>query len=306
VSSGIGYPDWQKIQQWLGAPLDQATAAAIGAGAINLGPYNLASWASLVVAIKPTGGSVTITVKQKISGGPATLELSQQVVVNAGSTVFEAFVLLGDAVSVTLQGSAGGETVDYALYPSNTTTNAQVITNATINVQKDDVLVAAEQTLDFLTAALIPTITDDAGNTRVKISFGHRLAVVPIGVMAAVPSGADTVITWAAAIVDNGAFWAAGQPTRLTAPAAGTYAVVVNQQYALNATGVRGLVFKVNGAFVRERSLAPGGDGAVSGGPTHMEILKLAAGDYVEAFTYQASGGGLALNGASFAIVQLA
>src|SRR4051812_1379184 len=122
MSSGLGYPDWQKIQQWLGAPLDQATAAAIGAGAINLGPYNLASWASIILAIKPAGGKVTATIKQKISGGPASLELSEAFIVNAGTTAFEAVVLFGDVVSITLQGDTVGETVDYAIYPSNTTT----------------------------------------------------------------------------------------------------------------------------------------------------------------------------------------
>lgn len=174
MSSGLGYPDWQKIQQWIGTPLDEATGAAIGAGAINLGPYNLASWASIVVALKPTGGKVTITVKQKLNGGPATLELDEVFVVNAGSTLFEAVVLFGDVVSVTLQGDTVGETVDYAVYPSNTTTNAQVITNATINVQHNEALVAAEQTLDFVDAAAgagVWTIADDAANTRVKVTL---------------------------------------------------------------------------------------------------------------------------------------
>lgn len=166
-----GYPDGQKITQWLGAPIQKATAAAIGAGQIVIGPSRLSSWASLIVALKPTGGQVTVTVAQTIDGGPAGLVLQSQVVVAAGATLFEAFVLFGTSVTVTLQGAVGGTTVDYAIIPSNTTTNAQVLTNATINVQKNEVLVAAEPTLDFVDAgANVWTVTDDATNTRVKVT----------------------------------------------------------------------------------------------------------------------------------------
>lgn len=169
-----GYPDWQKIQQWLGAPLAQATGAAIGAGTVVLGPFNLASWASLVVSLKPTGGNVTLTVSQKISGGPSTLELDTQFVVAAGTTVFEAVVLFGDAVTVTLQGTTVGETVDYAVYPSNTTTNAQVLASAVINVQKAGVLVAAEPTLNFLDGLGVRvSAVDDPTNTRVGITIAQ-------------------------------------------------------------------------------------------------------------------------------------
>lgn len=167
-----GYPDWQKIQQWLGAPIAQATGAAVGAGTITLGPFNLASWASLVVSLKPTGGNVTLTVKQKISGGPTTLELDTQFVVAAGTTVFEAVVLFGDAVTVTLQGTTVGETVDYAVYPSNTTTNAQVLASATVNFQKAGVLVAAEPTLNFFDGLGIKvSLVDDPTNTRMGVTI---------------------------------------------------------------------------------------------------------------------------------------
>lgn len=185
-----GYPDGQKITQWIGAPIAQAVAAPIGAGQIVIGPTRLSSWASVIVALKPTGGPVTITVTQTIPNGPGGLVLQQQVIVPAGGTVFESFVLFGANVTITLQGAVGGTTVDYAVTPSNTTTNAQVLTNATINVQKNEVLVAAEPTLDFVDAnGIVWTLTDDATNTRVKVS-------------AAQPALADTVLLSAAALVD--------------------------------------------------------------------------------------------------------
>jgi hypothetical protein len=169
--SSLGYPDWQKIQQWLGAPLVQATGRVIGAGTVSDGPFNLASWASVVVAIKPTGGNVTVKIRQKVNGAPASLELVDTVVVPAGQTGFDAFVLFGDAVTLELTGSIAGVSVDYALYPSNTTTNAQLLASAVVNIQQNDALVAAEPTLDFKDVlGFVWSIVDDPTNTRIKIT----------------------------------------------------------------------------------------------------------------------------------------
>lgn len=169
--SSIGFPDGQRITQWLGAPIVEAAGLVIGNVLHSDGPFSLASWASVIVAIKPTGGNVTVRVRQQISGGPPGLELDETFVIPAGATAFEAVVLFGDAVTLELTGSAPGVSVDYALYPSNSTTNAQVLTQATINVQHNDVLVAAEATLDFEDASGFAWgVVDDAPNTRVKIT----------------------------------------------------------------------------------------------------------------------------------------
>jgi hypothetical protein len=169
--SSIGFPDGQRITQWLGAPIVQATARAIGNVLVEDGPYNLASWASVILAIKPTGGNVTATIRQKINGGPAGLELDETFVVAVGTTLFTSVVLFADTVYLDLTGSAPGVTVDYALYPANTTTNAQVLASANLNFQKNEVLVAAEPTLDFVDAgANTWTLTDDAPNTRMKVT----------------------------------------------------------------------------------------------------------------------------------------
>lgn len=169
--SSVGYPDYQRITQWLGAPIVQGTGTAIGAGTHVDGPIEVANYASVILAIKPTGGPVTVTLKQTVPGGPASLLLTESVVVPAGATLFEAFVLFGQAVELDITGTIAGTTVDYALYGSNTTTNAQVITQATINVQHNDVLVAAEPTLDLEDfGANVWSVVDDGPNTRVKIT----------------------------------------------------------------------------------------------------------------------------------------
>lgn len=191
--SAYGYADGQAITGWLGVPLVDTTGLALGAGSHTDGPFIVTNFASVIVAIKATGGPVTLKVKQAISGGPASLVLEEDLVVTAGETVFQSFVLFGDSVSVELDGSVGGTTVDYAVVPSNTTTNAQVIQAATINVQHNDALVGTEQTLDFEDGnGLTWVIADDGPNQRVKIT-PSGLALVPIGDVVVGAGGAATI-----------------------------------------------------------------------------------------------------------------
>jgi hypothetical protein len=169
--SSVGYPDYQRITQWLGAPLLQGTGVAVFPGPHVDGPLEVANYASVIVALKAIGGNATVTVKQTVPAGPASLVLTETIIVPAGGILFEAFVLYGQAVELDITGSIAGTTVDYALYGSNTTTNAQVITNATINVQHNDVLVAAEPTLDLEDDPGFKwSVVDDGAGTRVKVT----------------------------------------------------------------------------------------------------------------------------------------
>jgi hypothetical protein len=172
MSSALGYPDFQRITQWFGAPLDQATAFALGAGLKTVGPLDVRSFASVVVCVKPTGGAVTVTVTQSVRGGPAGLTTSSSFVVAAGNVVFEAFVLLAGVVTVTFQGTLAGETLDYAIVPANTNTNAEVAALAQLGFQHNEVAVANETALDFVDATgAVFTVTDDPGSSRVKVAM---------------------------------------------------------------------------------------------------------------------------------------
>lgn len=176
--SSYGFADGQEITSWLGVPIDEAAAFALGAGTKVVGPTVLTNFASVIVAVKATGGQVTVKVTQGVSAGPPALQLTESVVVAAGATLFEAFVLFGDSVTIEFDGVLGGTTIDYAIYPANTTTNAQVITAATINVQHNDVLVGAEATIDFEDGGVVFTVSDDGPNQRIKVAGQSRAASV--------------------------------------------------------------------------------------------------------------------------------
>lgn len=180
-----GFPDWQRITQWFGTALDQQTAYAIGAGAHPVGPLDVRNFASIVVCVRPVGGNVTVTVAQQVPGGPVGLVVSESFTVNAGNVVFESFVLLAGAATVTFQGTAGGETLDYAIVPSNVNTNAEVALVTTLGFQHNDAPVASEQAVDLEDGAgHLWTLTDDPANQRMKVALGLAPGAVAGGAYA--------------------------------------------------------------------------------------------------------------------------
>lgn len=80
--------------------------------------------------------------------------------------------------------------------------------------------------------------------------------------------------------------------SRLTCKTAGKYLIIANAEFAANATGVRGLYIRLNGATLIGITHAQitSGDGAIF---TVSTIYDLAVNDYVEVMAYQASGGSL-------------
>lgn len=203
-SLAVGFPDWQRITQWFGTPVEQATAYPIGAAAKVIGPLNVRNFASIVVCVAPHGGNVTVTVDQQVPGGPVGLKTSSSFVVNAGNAVFEAFVLLAGVATVTLQGTAGGETLDYAIVPSNTNVNAEVAALTQLGFQHNDVVVASETAIDLEdTTSLTWALVDDPANLRVKVS---PTVLLPAGT--SFPAGPVDGQRYAyVADATNGVFW---------------------------------------------------------------------------------------------------
>lgn len=249
--SSVGYPDYQRITQWLGAPLLQGVGVGVFPGPHVDGPLEVANYASVIVALKAIGGNATVTIKQTVPGGPGSLVLTETIIVPAGATVFESFVLFGQAVELDITGSIAGTTVDYALYGSNTTTNAQVITSATINIQRNDILVAAEPTLDFQDDPGFPwSVIDDGPGTRVKIKPppGVTRTILVENAQVLANTVAPTDLTSGGIIIPAGAmghngwakFSAAGQIQNATgAP----------QNLPKFQVGINGIVFNIDTGF---------------------------------------------------------
>lgn len=125
-----------------------------------------------------------------------------------------------------------------------------------------------------------------------------------------VPSGAFTVVSFSSSQYNDGVF-SLSQPTRLTAPRAGTYIVDAAVFFAINATGNRAIQIRKNGADVLVSFINPSpGDntGGYISNTANMHvccIVQMVTGDYVEALAFQDSGSSLTLPVASFSIAEV-
>ena len=101
---------------------------------------------------------------------------------------------------------------------------------------------------------------------------------------------------------DSGGYHAAGNPTRITIPTGmgGEYLFVGKVNWATNATGLRFIWMIKNGDTTERRGVISAGAAA---GDTHgigtVLPITLAAGDYMECYVFQSSGGNLAAQGES-------
>lgn len=97
----------------------------------------------------------------------------------------------------------------------------------------------------------------------------------------------------------------ASETQRMTIPTGlgGKYILIGNIGWTANGTGFRGVILYKNGVLHVQEWMA-----AVSGVQTHQSvntILNLVAGDYIDLYGYQSSGGDLATVGGHFSIMRI-
>jgi hypothetical protein len=111
-----------------------------------------------------------------------------------------------------------------------------------------------------------------------------------------IANNTSTALTWDSEVFDVGGFHDnVTNNTRITIPTGktGYYLVVIHHRWDTNATGIREHMIYVNGSTeyqVMQISAASAGRTKF----TASQILLLSAGDYVESFALQTSGGNLA------------
>lgn len=105
-------------------------------------------------------------------------------------------------------------------------------------------------------------------------------------------SGTAAAITWGATHYDTSSFWSAGNPTRLTIPRTGVYHIDTQIAWGSNATGYREIELRKNGTAVRGRDRRVPASGVTAISAVSVD-LDLVAGDYLEVWATQTSGGSL-------------
>lgn len=107
-----------------------------------------------------------------------------------------------------------------------------------------------------------------------------------------------TAVSWQSVVgARNGLGWSVGTPTRIPIPsgADGRYQITFCGEFAAHATGKRYTTLGVNGSFAKPGLFVPG-DGTLTAFLATTWETELVAGDYVEVWLYQNTGGLLNLN----------
>lgn len=116
-------------------------------------------------------------------------------------------------------------------------------------------------------------------------------ARVTRGTAQTIGNGGFAAMSWSSANYDDDEMWSAGAPTRLTAPRDGRYNIGGAVTWSSNASGTRAVQLRVNGSVVLCAIDTPAISGAMS--MAIFDQYELSAGDYVELYVYQSSGGNL-------------
>ncbi len=106
-------------------------------------------------------------------------------------------------------------------------------------------------------------------------------------------SGAHTALTLTATIFDTSSYWSAGAPTRITIPTTGYYFIASHVTYVANATGGRLLKVYKDGVSLSNLSAGDTPNSATECSLGLSSIRSLTAGEYLELYTWQNSGGNL-------------
>lgn len=144
------------------------------------------------------------------------------------------------------------------------------------------------------TTATYYTATDETAE------LPNSIQLVPVGagvyatVNQAIANGTPTPLNFDTVLFDTGALWSNANPTRFTVPAAGLYVVTASCVWAAAAAGGCTLAIGINGAYSNRVSYnASAANSTLDVGNTVSVVLSLAANDYVEAISTQASGAAL-------------
>lgn len=123
----------------------------------------------------------------------------------------------------------------------------------------------------------------------------HAVRVERAAAVQSIPNATTTAVIWDTEVYDPYGLWVSSAPTRITLISAGVYMVRAYVAFASNVTGIRSLGLSTSGGVIGESNTM---SAAVDnlGRVATMRIAYFNAGDYIEAWAHQTSGGALNLD----------
>jgi len=131
-------------------------------------------------------------------------------------------------------------------------------------------------------------------------------ARVSLASAASIANNTAAMVSWTTVEHDDSSLFAAGSPTKLTAPATGWYSAGGMIHWAANGTGNRNADIRVNGtAFPGGTSNNPVTGHAIDVKHAFSVAVYLTAGDYIEMLVFQNSGGALNISEGAMFLVRI-
>lgn len=159
-------------------------------------------------------------------------------------------------------------------------------------------------------------VTWTLGVTPTHTQFGQDLIDSPVALRTlfdasvkvyrtsnqSISNSTGTAVSWSTTSWNLGTLWAVGNPTRLTAPADGIYLLTAKSPWAASGVGRRHLKYRINGVATDYNLMVT----TAQSGATRengADLVEMTAGDYLEIWVEQDSGGSLNLLGGNQASV---
>lgn len=271
------------------------------------------------VATTHTSGTATVehcidaTVLQKIIDALCLLTAKGDLLVATASRVLERMAAGADNAFLVYDSTTatGFKTINYGAIGGNGNANANGVANTParsdhahkrdVRVAKAGVDVGTRNRINLVVDPGIDwTITDDAGNDEIDIVASLRSREF-VGYQTAglfsVANDTNTAIPLTGEVLDTDTFHDnAVNNTRVTIPAGlgGRYLVIGRLSWNTNGTGYRSATIVKNGSVTNTLAQATQPGMASQGTVVNVaEVVTLAAGDYIELWGKQNSGGAL-------------
>lgn len=140
----------------------------------------------------------------------------------------------------------------------------------------------------------IGEIVESVGLARIGASVSRSTAL-------SIPNATPTPITWNNEIIDHGGCWTAGDPTKLTAPVDGWYAITAFAWWDGDNDGGRRLYIRLNATTTigRQSVVSPAAHNDVANSVSALYYLE--AGEYVDVIADQNAGNALNIKSGAMA-----
>lgn len=196
-----------------------------------------------------------------------------------------------------------GPSVGCVTYTNSTTVALEYQTANTTNVELRPVTQAVPATWAsgdyFIAKFSVPIEGWDSGNVLSSQEILHKTAKVRAyrSAVQSVTNSTSSKVNLNAKTFDDLNLFDNSTNYRFTAAKSGFYFVKGSVNWSPNATGVRGALIFVNGGSVAENYQQANASNFITA--TVSDLIKLEAGDYVELYGYQDSGGSLNITSGS-------